>query len=203
MTNNILPKLVGNYKNFILIALVSVIATSCYSVSVSSYTDNEFKGKKYNKIFVYSEDENFVHRTSLEKTLVEELSSISIDAIEGSELFPPTRERDESEFQRELMKNGVDGFLKIEIVIEDRDKLISKSSEVDGKNNVTNSSNMNQPVIFKYRIKLIDVETNKTAWIGISELFNYYAVTQETSGLFFVKFSRSVIDELREKGHIE
>lgn len=203
MTNNILPKLVGNYKNFILIALVSVIVSSCYSVSVSSYSDNEFKGKKYNKIFVYSEDENFVHRSLLEKTLVEELSSISIDAIEGSELFPPTRERDESDFQRELMKNGVDGFLKIERVIEDRYKLVSKNSEVDGNNNVTNSSNMNQPVIFKYRIKLIDVETNKIAWIGISELFNYYAVTQETSGLFFVKFSRSVIEELQEKGHIE
>ena len=203
MITKIINKTIGNYKNIILIALVSVLSTSCYTVSVSSYSDNEFKGKKYNKIIVYSEDENFVHRSILEKTLVEELSTISVDALEGSELFPPTRERDDSEFRTELIKNGVDGFMRIERVIEDRDKLKSKNSEVDGSNNVTNSLNMNQSVIFKYRIKLIDVETNKLAWIGISELFNYYSVTQETSGLFFVKFSRSVIEELQEKGHIE
>ena len=69
MTNNILPKLIGNFKNYILIGFVAIFATSCYSVTTSSYSDREFKEKKYNKICIYSYDENLVFRSILEKTI--------------------------------------------------------------------------------------------------------------------------------------
>lgn len=49
MITKIINRRIGNYKNIILIALVSVLATSCYTVTTSSYSDREFKGKNITK----------------------------------------------------------------------------------------------------------------------------------------------------------
>lgn len=199
MTNNILPKLIGNFKNFILIGFVAIFATSCYSVTTSSYSDREFKEKKYNKICIYSYDENLVFRSILEKTMVEELQNLEVDAIEGSVLFPPTRERDEEEYQSELLKNNVDGFLKFEVVYDN-----INNNATEGEMELDNyfSNDLNSNLRYRFSVHLIDVKTNKVAWIGSSEPINYYEINQFNRDGFFWKFSRSVIEELQEKGHI-
>jgi len=199
MTNNILPKLIGNFKNFILIGFVAIFATSCYSVTTSSYSDREFKEKKYNKICIYSYDENLVFRSILEKTMVEELQNLEVDAIEGSVLFPPTRERDDEVYQSELLKNNVDGFLKFEVVYDN-----INNNATEGKMELDNyfSNDLNSNLRYRFSVHLIDVKTNKVAWIGSSEPINYYEINQFNRDGFFWKFSRSVIEELQEKGHI-
>ncbi len=199
MTNNILPKLIGNFKNYILIGFVAIFATSCYSVTTSSYSDREFKEKKYNKICIYSYDENLVFRSILEKTMVEELQNLEVDAIEGSVLFPPTRERDEEEYQSELLKNNVDGFLKFEVVYDN-----INNNATEGEMELDNyfSNDLNSNLRYRFSVHLIDVKTNKVAWIGSSEPINYYEINQFNRDGFFWKFSRSVIEELQEKGHI-
>jgi hypothetical protein len=200
MTNNILPKLVGDYKNLILIALVSVFTTSCYSVTTSSYSDKEFKKKKYNKICVYSHDENLVYRSILEKTMIGELNELGVDAMEGSEMFPPTKERDENEYQSELLANKVDGFLKFELVYDNTNNVAYESEiRIDNVHN----NKMNSNLRYRFEVKLIDVKTNKLAWLGSSEPINYYEINQFNRDEFFWKFSRSVIEELQKKGHIE
>ncbi|PKL81139.1 MAG: hypothetical protein CVV25_01490 [Ignavibacteriae bacterium HGW-Ignavibacteriae-4] len=202
MISTIPIKLIGNYRNMFLLLLVSFLTTSCYSVSTSSYSDQEFKRKKYNMICVYSYDDNFVHRSLLEQTMIKELRRYSVYAIEGSVVFPPTRERKESEFLSELMKNGVDGFLKFEIVIEEKGVIKTNNSGGNESENISNSVLLNQSIKFKYKVTLIDVKTNKVAWIGSSELLNYYGIDQYNRETFFGKLSESIIEELQAKGHI-
>ncbi|MEZ4724002.1 MAG: hypothetical protein R2863_05040 [Candidatus Kapaibacterium sp.] len=200
MTNNILPKLIGNFKNYILIGFIAIFATSCYSVTTSSYSDREFKEKKYNKICIYSYDKNLVYRSLLEEMMVEELQLLNVEAIEGSELFPPTKERDENEFQSDLLANNVDGFLKFEVVY---DNINNYPEESEFELNKYYQNDINSNLRYRFSVHLIDVKTNKIAWVGSSEPINYYEINQFNRDGFFWKFSRSVIEELQEKGHIE
>lgn len=200
MITKIINRRIGNYKKIILIALVSVLATSCYSVTTSSYSDREFKGKKYNKICIYSYDKNLVYRSLLEEMMVEELQLLNVEAIEGSELFPPTKERDENEFQSDLLANNVDGFLKFEVVY---DNINNYPEESEFELNKYYQNDINSNLRYRFSVHLIDVKTNKIAWVGSSEPINYYEINQFNRDGFFWKFSRSVIEELQEKGHIE
>lgn len=200
MISTIPIKLIGSYKNIILLLIVSTLVTSCYSITTSSYSDKEFKRKKYNKICVYSFEENLVFRSILEKTMVEELYELGVDAMEGSELFPPTKERDENEFQSELLANNVDGFLKFEVVnINTNSDAYESEIQIDNFHNYDMNSNLR----YRFEVKLIDVKTNKLAWVGSSEPINYYKINQFNRDDFFWKFSKSVIEELQQKGHIE
>lgn len=131
--------------------------------------------------------------------MVEELHNLEVDAIEGSVLFPPTRERDEEEYQSELLKNNVDGFLKFEVVYDNINNNVTEG-EMELDNYFSNDLNSN--LRYRFSVHLIDVKTNKVAWIGSSEPINYYEINQFNRDGFFWKFSRSVIEELQEKGHI-
>ena len=206
MKTNILSTLKGNYKSLVLVILVALFTTSCISIDTSSYSDREFKKKKYNRICVYSLDENLVYRSLLERTIVRQLTELSVDAIKGSYLFPPTRVHEDSEFQPELLKNGVDGFLKVEIVQDNMQNGIKPianetESEITSSSYVVNDANSSKR--FRFKIVLIDVKTNKVAWVGSSETFSYNLLNMGDRETLFLKFSQTAVEELQAKGHIE
>ncbi|PKL81138.1 MAG: hypothetical protein CVV25_01485 [Ignavibacteriae bacterium HGW-Ignavibacteriae-4] len=219
MNANLQSKLKNKYNNLVLLILVSVVATSCVSIETTSYSDPDFTNKKYAKFCIYSVEQNLNRRALVERVFSDEFKDAGIYAVEGSNIFPPTRTWEEGDFQSQLIKNGFDGFIKIEIVDEKVNERITPQihtntetrtiKKKNGKDETVTQSNtyvtedidvyMNN----QFQADLIDVTTNKVAWKGYSTTsaqVNMIGMDIET---IIEKFAESVIEEMKAKGHIK
>lgn len=219
MKTNILSQQKYNYKNLLLMVILSVVATSCVSIETTSYTDPDFINKKYAKFCVYSVEQNLNRRALIERVFAEEFNDAGIYAVEGSTIFPPTRTWEEGDFQSQLTKNGFDGFIKIEIVDEKVDERVTPQLHTNSETTTVKKKNGTDATITKsnsyvtnnvdvymnnqFQADLIDVPTNKVAWKGYSSTsaqVNMIGMDIET---IIEKFAESVIEELQSKGHIK
>ncbi|MEZ4724001.1 MAG: hypothetical protein R2863_05035 [Candidatus Kapaibacterium sp.] len=219
MKTNILSKLSNNYKNLMLIVTLSIVATSCVSIETTSYTDPDFINKKYSKFCVYSVEQNLNRRALVERVFAEEFKDAGLYAVEGSMIFPPTRTWDEADFQAQLLKNGFDGFIKVEIVDENvnervtpqvhtntETRTIKKKNGKDATITESNTYVTNDVDVFmnnQFQADLIDVATNKVAWKGYSSTsaqVNMLGMDIET---IIERFAEDVIEEMEMKGHIQ
>lgn len=219
MKTNILSKLSNNYKNLMLIVTLSIVATSCVSIETTSYTDPDFINKKYSKFCVYSVEQNLNRRALIEKVFAEEFQEAGLYAVEGSMIFPPTRVWEEADFQAQLLKNGFDGFIKVEIVDENvnervtpqvhtntETRTIKKKNGKDATITESNTYVTNDVDVFmnnQFQADLIDVATNKVAWKGYSSTsaqVNMLGMDIET---IIERFAEDVIEEMEMKGHIQ
>lgn len=134
-------------------------------------------------------------------------------------IFPPTRIWEEGDYQSQLSKNGIEGFIKIEIIDENVNERITPQvhtntetrtiKKKNGKDATVTESNtyvtedvdvyMNN----QFQADLINVNTNKIAWRGYSSTsaqINMVGMDIET---IIEKFAESVIEEMKVKGHIK
>lgn len=202
----------------LLSAIVISFLQSCVSLDTTSYSDPSFASKPYKKICVYSIDVNLNYRSALEKAFVKEFKDLGIDAVEGSFIFPPTREWKEEEFQKALLANGFDGFLKVELLYENiivnpspvfdavaytlseddediEDEIIAGAIAAFADNSLGN-------INYQFQADMIDIETNKIAWSGFSSTEQDAAFLVEYRSTVFKKFAKGVLEELEDKGHI-
>ena len=219
MKTNILSKLSNNYKNLMLIVTLSIVATSCVSIETTSYTDPDFINKKYSKFCVYSVEQNLNRRALVERVFAGEFKDAGLYAVEGSMIFPPTRTWDEADFQAKILKNGFDGFIKVEIVDENvnervtpqvhtntETRTIKKKNGKDATITESNTYVTNDVDVFmnnQFQADLIDVATNKVAWKGYSSTsaqVNMLGMDIET---IIERFAEDVIEEMEMKGHIQ
>jgi len=219
VNTNILSKLLSKYKNLALLVLLAVIATSCVSIETTSYSDPDFTNKKYSKFCVYSVEQNLNKRALIERVFVEEFKEAGIYAVEGSNIFPPTRTWEEGEFQSQLMKNGFDGFIKIEIMDEVVNERVIPQVHTNTETTTTKKKNGKDATVTntntyvtndidvymnnQFQADLVDVATNKVAWKGYSSTsaqINMVGMDIET---IIEKFAEDVIEEMQAKGHIK
>ncbi len=219
MKSNLQSKLKSNYKNLILLILVSVVATSCVSIETTSYTDPDFVNKKYAKFCVYSVEQNLNRRALVERVFTEEFKAAGIYAVEGSMIFTPTRTWDEADFQSQLTKNGFDGFIKIEIIDENvnervtpqihtntETRTIKKKNGKDATITESNTYVTNDVDVYmnnQFQADLIDVTSNKTAWKGYSSTSAQVNMVGMDIETIIEKFAEDVIEELQAKGHVK
>lgn len=205
------------YKLTAAIAIV-VLLQSCVSIETTSYSDPDYIGKPYSKICVYSVETDLNSRSKIERIFVDEFLDEGITAVEGSMIFPPTRTWKEEEFQKTLLANGFDGFLKIEIMDEnvnvttnpvyDTDTYTSTRENDDGETETitetrtTVSENRNVYLHNKFQADMIDVKTNKVAWRGFSATDADVSLLGMNRETVIEKFAEGVIKELEVKGHI-
>lgn len=206
-------------KSTLLLFVFALILQSCVSIDTTSYSDPDFMGKQYNKLCVYSVDQNLNKRKLIENIFVKELKENGIDALEGSNLFPPTREWQETDFQSQLTKFGYDGFLKIEIVDENIKERVTPQVHTDTKTTTvkkkdgkdatiteTNSYVTNDVDVYmnnQFQVDLIDVATNKIAWKGYSSTSAQLNMIGIDIDAIVEKFAESVIEELQTKKHLK
>lgn len=219
MKSNLQSKLKSNYKNLILLLLVSVVATSCVSIETTSYTDPDFINKKYAKFCVYSVEQNLNRRALIEKVFAEEFKEAGLYAVEGSMIFPPTRVWEEADFQAQLVKNGFDGFIKIEIMDENvnervtpefhtntETRTIKKKNGKDATITQSNTYVTNDVDVYmsnQFQADLIDVTSNKVAWKGYSSTSAQVDMIGMDVETIVERFAEDVINELKTKGHIK
>lgn len=201
-----------------MLLLVSITVTSCVSIKTTSYSDPDFIAKKYNNVCIYSVDQNLNRRALLEEVFVYEFADAGIRAVEGSKLFPPTRDWVESDFQTILKKNGFDAFIKIEVLEENVNETVvpryhtnTETQTIKKKNGkdvtVTNSNtyvteDRNVYMNNQFQAELIDVETNKVAWKGYSSTNANLTAPGINVETIMEKFAESVLEELNAKGHL-
>lgn len=199
--------------------IISVTITSCVSIDTTSYSDPDFISKQYTHICIYSVEQNLNRRAMIERVFVEEFKDAGITAVQGSYLFPPTREWEEKDYQGTLKKNGFTGFLKIEILDEvvnetvvPRVQTSSETQTVKKKNGkdvtVTNTDTYvtEDRDIFmnnQFQAELIDVETNRIAWKGFASTSAQLDVPGIDIETIMEKFAESVMEELEMKGHLK
>lgn len=205
------------YKITAALALV-VLLQSCVSIETTSYSDPDYIGKPYSKICVYSVETDLNSRSKIERVFVEEFLDEGITAVEGSMIFPPTRTWKEEDFQKTLLANGFDGFLKIEIMDEnvnvttnpvyDTDTYTSTRENDDGESETITetrtrvSENTNVYLHNKFQADMIDVKTNNVAWRGFSATDADMTMFGMDREVVIEKFAEGVIEELKVKAHI-
>ncbi len=201
-----------------LLTLIAIILPSCVSIETTSYSDPAFIAKPYNRICVYSVETDLNKRSNIESIFVDEFLDEGITAVEGSMIFPPTREWKEEDFQGILLTNKFDAFLKVEIIDEnvkvtttpiyDTDTYTSTRENEDGETETytetrtTLNENRNVHLHNKFQADLIDVKTNKIAWRGFSATDAEVGNMAISRATIIEKFAESVIEELEFKKHI-
>ncbi len=185
-----------------LITLSLVFATlltleSCVTLKTSSFSDPKFINKSYSKICVISNDKNLNRRTLIENELVEDLAAEGVNVTAGVKLFPPTREWNESEKYDTLISKGYEGILVLTILYINTDEVYNK--EIDGNKNSRKNNELNRG---EFESKLIDLNTGETAWKGYSESDLVVNVAGSIKEITFSKLSKSIVNELEDKGHI-
>lgn len=219
MKSNLLSPKINNSTNLILIFLLSIVATSCVSIETTSYTDPDFINKKYAKFCVYSVEQNLNRRALIEKVFAEEFQEAGLYAVQGSMIFPPTRVWEEADFQAQLVKNGFDGFIKIEIMDENvneritpefhtntETRTIKKKNGKDATITETNTFVTNDVDVYmsnQFQADLIDVNSNKVAWKGYSSTSAQVDMIGMDVETIVERFAEDVINELKTKGHIK
>jgi len=219
MKSNLLSPKINYSKNLFLIFLLSIVATSCVSIETTSYTDPDFINKKYAKFCVYSVEQNLNRRALIEKVFVEEFQEAGLYAVQGSMIFPPTRVWEEADFQAQLVKNGFDGFIKIEIMDENvneritpefhtntETRTIKKKNGKDATITETNTFVTNDVDVYmsnQFQADLIDVNSNKVAWKGYSSTSAQVDMIGMDVETIVERFAEDVINELKTKGHIK
>jgi hypothetical protein len=219
MKTNILSQTKNNYRNLLLILVLSVVATSCVSIETTSYTDPDFINKKYAKFCVYSVEQNLNRRALVERVFAEEFQEAGLYAVEGSMIFPPTRVWEEADFQAQLVKNGFDGFIKIEIMDENvnervtpefhtntETRTIKKKNGKDATITESNTYVTNDVDVYmsnQFQADLIDVTSNKVAWKGYSSTSAQVDMIGMDVETIVERFAEDVINELKTKGHIK
>ncbi len=219
MKSNLLSPKINYSKNLFLIFLLSIVATSCVSIETTSYTDPDFINKKYAKFCVYSVEQNLNRRALIEKVFAEEFQEAGLYAVQGSMIFPPTRVWEEADFQAQLVKNGFDGFIKIEIMDENvneritpefhtntETRTIKKKNGKDATITETNTFVTNDVDVYmsnQFQADLIDVNSNKVAWKGYSSTSAQVDMIGMDVETIVERFAEDVINELKTKGHIK
>lgn len=206
-------------KSFLSILIISVVITSCVSIETTSYSDPDFISKQYTNICIYSVEQNLNRRSMIEDVFVEEFKAAGINAVQGSFLFPPTRDWEEKDFQAILRKNGFNGFIKVEILDEvinetvvprvqtnSETQTIKKKNGKDVTVTSTNTFVTEDRDIYmnnQFQADLIDVETNKVAWKGFASTSAQLDIPGIDIETIMEKFAEGVIEELRNKGHVK
>lgn len=219
MKTSVLFRMKKTINSCLIIFAFAIILQSCVSIDTTSYSDPDFIAKPYTNLCVYSVEQNLNRRKLVENVFVNELKEAGINAVQGSTLFPPTREWAESDFQTQLTKYGYDGFLKIEIVDEKINERVTPQVHTDTKTTTvkkrdgkdatiteTNSYVTNDVDVFmnnQFQADLIDVATNKNAWKGYSSTSAQMNMIGIDIDAIIEKFAESVIEELQLKKHLK
>ncbi|MBD3410918.1 MAG: hypothetical protein GF419_12015 [Ignavibacteriales bacterium] len=204
-----------------LAAILALGLFGCAATRMTSFVDPAYRGQKFTRLLVVADVPNLETRLQLENRMVESFREAGIDAIPGSNLFPPTREISEEEAALILKENKIEAYLEItptdagvETVALTPDKKVTETeTETRGhfhwgsyggsySGSASATSETYSVEGRKYNLPwavfsatMYDAETGATVWIANANTGgNAYATMQ----IVFGSFCDSVVDRLAE-----
>ena len=100
------------YTNLLLIFL-AVILSNCASTRLTSFKDPDYKYANFNRILIVVNSNDLEKRLQLETAIVKAFEGTGIYALEGFNLFPPTRVLSDQEKVSLLVENKLDAYISV------------------------------------------------------------------------------------------
>jgi hypothetical protein len=167
-----------NKKKFCFITICLFLG-GCVTTEIKSFTDPDFKSKKYSHLMVQSQSEYLDQQDQIETLYIGALGSTKAQGDSYLKIFSPTRKYSDSEINVMLAKHRIDGILVIKQTqyYEDQ-KYVPQNSSTYGQGTITGNevntySHTNTSGGFyvthsrlRHEITLYDARTKRTVWIG-------------------------------------
>ena len=101
-------------RNILLLGVAALIGFGgCASTSMTSFTDPSYRSTSFSRLLVIANLSDLQWRQRLERRLVQEFRENGIFAMEGMNLFPPTRDLTDQEKIDLLIQNQIDSYIVV------------------------------------------------------------------------------------------
>lgn len=144
---------------------------NCTHTRIVSFTDPDAGGKLYNRIAVVANVDDLSDRLAIETKMVETLLNNGVNAISSLSLLPPTREFTLEQENEVFKNNNVEALAVIQIadagfLVTSEPMSIYTETNEDGSGTTISGGGTKHKAFGQLRVSLIDVESDKTMWIG-------------------------------------
>lgn len=207
------------FKITLLALIAGIILNSCVTTNTTSFTDPEFKGEQYDKIVVYADIPDLESRKKMESKITMKLREAGLDAYNGTDMFPPTREWSDESIQAELIRQQINGYLLLQWTdsqvseefspgeshtetYEETEKRGGKLVKVQKTKSYNTGPSVEKKFHSSFRAELIDVESLKTAWVATSNSESDEFLGNEFD-MIFDSYAKDIVKKLTEDGHIQ
>ncbi|MBN1397199.1 MAG: hypothetical protein JXA06_04120 [Bacteroidetes bacterium] len=173
-------------KIIILILYTSLLIGffGCASTNITSFIDPDYKTTNFTRVLIIANLSDLQWRQQIESRLVQEFRDNGIFALEGINLFPPTREFTEQEKIDLLIQNKIDSYILIDVGETGTEQVYipqtGSSTKTEGSVSVhgktttyseeTRTTNYGGYTVSKpwakFDAKLFDVSNGQNAWIA-------------------------------------
>ena len=197
-------------KTVALVAISIMVIAGCVTTSVKGYTDRDYKNFQIKKVAVRAPNSSFSFADLLENSMVEELKKKGVSAESFVAMFTPTRKWINKEVSTELIENGFDTVIYINLAGSNMSShtvgyINNGSASVYGNNASFNSSSIAMTAITRFtsaRIHVYEVRTGDVIWIGDTDT--------KGDGLLFLgdkqqtdSIAAKTVEALEGSGHIQ
>lgn len=142
-----------------LLFLLPLFLSSCLSfferpVNIDTFTDPEYRNKKFRKLLINFTSENFKVRQKIELKAQASFINENLLCFVYHELFYPTRTYNEDEQIEIMKKSGIDGVINIEYSYFEYEDVPNETGSIDKK------------PYMHISFSLVDINNGKKAWIA-------------------------------------
>ena len=194
-----------------VIILVALITINCTQTKVVTFTDPDARGKSYARIGVVADVTDLSERVTIEEQMVETLLDNSISAVSSISLLPPTREFTIEQEAEIYKNNNIEALVVIQIddsgyfVTTEPIRVNTKTVKKDGKkvkSTTVSGGGTEQKAFSQFRVSLVDLESNKTMWIGDADSrSNFDSIDPDWDMEMLLKgSSKKIVKELLKTG---
>jgi len=194
-----------------VIILVALITINCTQTKVVTFTDPDARGKSYARIGVVADVTDLSERVTIEEQMVETLLDNSISAVSSISLLPPTREFTIEQETEIFKNNNIEALVVIQIddsgyfVTTEPIRVNTKTVKKDGKkvkSTTVSGGGTEQKAFSQFRVSLVDLESNKTMWIGDADSrSNFDSIDPDWDMEMLLKgSSKKIVKELLKTG---
>ena len=170
----------------IFLFFLSILLSNCASTKLTSFKDPEYDSANFKRILVVVNTSDLEKKLQLESAMVKALKETGIYAIEGFNLFPPTREFTDEEMVARLIENKIDAYISVLVGESGIEEVYvpPTSSTTQTKGNISvlgNTATYEEKTRTTYQggytldkpwaefeTKLYDVSNGRTVWISAS-----------------------------------
>ncbi|MBL1379191.1 hypothetical protein [Zobellella iuensis] len=190
---------------------LTVFATlaGCASTDITSFTDPEFMGKKYNRFLVVTPGVNLEYASLLQGALCGAIIEKGGGCIRGLELFPPTRVYEEQAVTSMIQQKGIDGYLIVDyggnVTREHNFGYVAQGNANVWGNTITAYGSAIPMSTFSrndgYQVTLFDTATNKKSWVGGAST-HAQGLANVTNSVFTSSLAKALAEQLSKAGHL-
>ncbi|MBU0528241.1 hypothetical protein KKF86_00560 [bacterium] len=198
----------------VVLLFFALIATNCTQTKVVSFTDPEAANKLFNHIAVVANIDDLSDRLVIETKMVETLLANGVNAISSLSLFPPTREFTVEQENEIFKNNNMDAIAIIQIAdagfhVTSEPINVRTETRKEGNKEVSGTTvsggGTQQKAFGQLRVSLIDIESNKTMWVGDADAHAFFDTENPDWDMAYLlkASSKKIAKELIKTGMIK